>query len=112
VKIIKLSSASRSLADYAAELGDDIVVLTDRRKPIAAIVPLRGVDADSVALSGHPGFLKIIARSRDEFRQGRTLSLEAMKAAIATKAPNRRLQPTKARRRSGRNRGASSRLRG
>jgi hypothetical protein len=56
VKTMKLSRASKSLADYAAELGDDIIVLTDREKPIAAIVPLRGVDADTVTLSGHPGF--------------------------------------------------------
>jgi hypothetical protein len=99
VKTIKLSSASRSLADYASELGDEIVLLTtERRKPIAAIVPLRGVDAECVALSGHPGFLRIVARSRDEIRRGRTLSLAAMRAAFATAAPTNRPHPTKARR--------------
>jgi antitoxin (DNA-binding transcriptional repressor) of toxin-antitoxin stability system len=112
VKTIKLSRASKSLADYAADLGNEIVVLTDREKPVAAIVPLRGVDADTVALSGHPGFLKIIARSRDEIRRGRTVSLAAMKAAFAVTAPNRRLQPTKARRRRDTKREASARLRG
>jgi antitoxin (DNA-binding transcriptional repressor) of toxin-antitoxin stability system len=101
VKTIELSRASRSLAEYAAELGDEIVVLTEHEKPVAAIVPLRGVDAESVALSGHPGFLRIIARSRDEIRHGRTLSLEAMKAALVTQAPDRRLQPSSRARRTG-----------
>lgn len=112
MKTIKLSRASKSLADYAAELGDDIVVLTDREKPVAAIVPLRGVDADTVALSGHPGFLRIIERSRHDIRRGRTVSLAAMKEAFAGTAPNRRLQPTKARRRRYTKREDSTRLRG
>ena len=68
---IKLSQASRSLAEYAADLGDEIVVVTDGDKPVAAIVPLKGTDRESLALSGHPEFLDIIKRSRADFRNGR-----------------------------------------
>ena len=35
MKTIKLSEASRSLAEYARELDDDIVLVTDRNRPIA-----------------------------------------------------------------------------
>jgi antitoxin (DNA-binding transcriptional repressor) of toxin-antitoxin stability system len=111
VKTIKLSRASRPLAEYAAELAKEIVLLTDHNKPVAAIVPLKGVDRESIALSAHPAFLRIIARSRAEFRRGHTLSLAEMNAAFG-RSPNRRLQPTKARRSAGRKRTASARLRG
>ena len=112
MKTLKLSTASKTLAEYAAELNDDIVVLIDRNRPVAAIVPLKGVDRESILLSGHPAFLKIIRRSRAEFRRGRTISLDDMKAAFAGRSPNQRLQPTKARRRPGRKGQRCARLRG
>ena len=99
MRTIKLSQASRSLAEYASDLHDEIVVLTEGDKLVAAIVPLKETDRESLALSGHPEFLKLIARSRAEFREGRTLSLEEVTQAFpAKRSPNRRLQPTKARR--------------
>lgn len=110
MKTIKMSRASRTLAEYAAELTDEVVVVTDRNRPVAAIVPLRGVDRESVLLSGHPEFLKIIARSRAQFRQGHTIPLAEMKAAFA--APrSKHLQPTKAQRAKGTKRASRARLR-
>ncbi|PYR81235.1 MAG: hypothetical protein DMF87_06015 [Acidobacteria bacterium] len=91
MKTIKLSQASRPLAEYAADLRDEIVVLTDRNRVIAAIVPLKKTDRESVALSGHPEFLEIIERSRADFRSGRVISLEAMKNQLKV-----RLSPPKA----------------
>jgi antitoxin (DNA-binding transcriptional repressor) of toxin-antitoxin stability system len=82
MKSIALSRATRSLADYAHDLDNDIVVLTEDNKPVAAIVPLRGADRASIALSMHPGFLKLIARSRREFVAGKTLSLAEMRSAV------------------------------
>lgn len=113
MKTIKMSRASRTLAEYAAELTDEVVVVTDRNRPVVAIVPLRGVDRESVLLSGHPEFLKIIARSRAQFRRGQSISLADMRAAFAARrSPSKRLQPTKARRPPGKRRGDRSRLRG
>ena len=113
MKTIKLSAASKPLAEYAADLGSEIIVLTERNKAVVAIVPLKGLDRESIVLSGHPEFLKIVARSRAEFRRGQTLSLAAMKAAFGVgQSPNQRLQPTKARRRSSKKRTSSTRLRG
>jgi len=51
VKTVKLASASRSLAEYAKELDEEIMVVTERNKPIAAVVPLKHVDRESLALS-------------------------------------------------------------
>ena len=82
MKTIKLASASRSLAEYAKELDDQIVVVIDRNKPVAAVVPLRNVDRESLALSSHPEILEIIAKSRRQFAAGKTLSLEEMRRAV------------------------------
>jgi antitoxin (DNA-binding transcriptional repressor) of toxin-antitoxin stability system len=82
MKTIQLSRASRPLAEYARELKGDILVLTDAKAPVAAIVPLKGVDRESIALSAHPEFLELIERSRAQFAAGQTLSLDEMKEAV------------------------------
>ena len=113
MKTISLSKASRPLAEYAADLGGEIVVLTQRNRPVAAIVPLKPSDRESVALSGHPEFLELIARSRADVRSGRVASLEEMRRLFPVeRPPNRRLQPAKARRKPVVSRGARKRLRG
>ena len=101
MKTIKLESASRSLAAYANELDDQIVVVTDRNKPVAAVVPLKNVDRESLALSSHPEFLEIIEKSRRQFAAGDTLSLEEMKRAVLPRrAANQRMQRRRKTRRS------------
>jgi len=101
MRTIKLASASLSLAEYARELDDQIVVVTDRNKPVAAVVPLKNVDRESLALSSHPEFLKIIAKSRRQFAAGKTLSLEEMKKAVLPhRAANKRMERTRKTRRS------------
>jgi PHD/YefM family antitoxin component YafN of YafNO toxin-antitoxin module len=101
MKTIELASASRSLAEYAKELDDQIVVVTDRNKPVAAVVPLRNVDRESLALSTHPEFLEIIAKSRRQFAAGKTLSLEEMRRAVLPRrTANKRMERTRKTRRS------------
>ena len=107
MKTIKLSNASRPLTEYAAELGDEVLVLTERNRPVAAVVPLKGVDLESLALSSHPEFLELIAKSRAEIQRGQTLTLDEMKKAFSADwSPNKRLQPTGAPRGIRRNRKA------
>ena len=95
MKRLKLSSAVRPLADYVADFGDETVVLTEGNRAVAAIVPLKNVDRESLALSQHPEFLQLIARSQAEFALGRTISLGEMKRRVlARRSPNKRMQPT------------------
>lgn len=75
MKTIKLSEASRSLAEYARELDDDIVLVTERNRPIAAVVSMKNVDREVLSLSRSPQFLKIIEQSRRDFAAGRSRSL-------------------------------------
>ncbi len=106
MKTLALSTASRSLAEYASELDDEVVLLTKRNRPFAAIVPLRNVDRESLALSTHHEFLALIERSRREVAAGKTFSLAEMRAALATESgapasspPARRHGRTRSRRR-------------
>jgi hypothetical protein len=79
MKTIELSTASRPLVEYAGELGDDFVVLTSNNKPVAAIVSLRSIDPESLALSTNAEFMELIEQARQECAAGRTVSLSAMK---------------------------------
>ena len=87
MRTIKLSEASRSLAEYADELDDEIVVLTKNNRPVAAIVPLRNVDRESLSLSTNPKFLRLIRRSRGDFAAGRKRSLQEVRELFGLLAP-------------------------
>jgi len=94
VKRLKLSSALRPLADYVADFGDETIVLTEGNRAVAAIVPLKNVDRESLALSQHPEFLELIARSQAECALGRTISLDEMKRRVlAGRSPKKRMRP-------------------
>ena len=102
MKTIQLSNASRPLAEYARELKDEILVVRDASGPVAAMVPLKAVDRESLALSAHPEFLGLIARSRAQFAGGQTLTLEEMKRAVLPqRKANKALQPTPRKARGG-----------
>lgn len=102
MKRLRLSSARRPLADYIADFRNETVVVTEGDRAVAAIVPLKNVDRESLALSQHPEFLELIARSRADFTAGRTISLEEMKRRVLPKqSPNKRIQPTARRARRG-----------
>jgi antitoxin (DNA-binding transcriptional repressor) of toxin-antitoxin stability system len=95
VKRLRLASAVRPLADYVADFGDETVVLTEGNRAVAAIVPLRNVDRESLAVSQHPEFLELIARARAEFAAGRAISLREMKRRVLPRrAPHKRIRPT------------------
>jgi antitoxin (DNA-binding transcriptional repressor) of toxin-antitoxin stability system len=102
VKKLRLSSAVRPLADYIADFPDETVVLTEGNRAVAAIIPLKNVDRESLTLSQHPEFLELIARSRAEFAAGRTMSMSEMKRRVLPKrSPNKRIQPSARRARRG-----------
>ena len=111
MRTLALSTASRSLAEYASELDDEVVLLTKGNRPIAAIVPLRNVDRETLALSTHPGFLALIERARREVAAGKTLSFEQMRAAFAAREGRDEVRPS-AKRRSRTKRSTRPRPRG
>ena len=102
MKTLKLSEASRSLAEYASELTDDIVLVTEHNKAVAAVVSLKNVDREVLALSRSSEFLKIIERSRRDFAAGRSRSLAEVRDLFGVRGrPNQRIQPTRKKRARG-----------
>jgi PHD/YefM family antitoxin component YafN of YafNO toxin-antitoxin module len=79
MRSIEISTASKTLAEYASDLDDDFVVLTSNSKPVAAIVSLKNIDPESLALSTNAEFLEIIDQARREVAAGKTISMEGMK---------------------------------
>lgn len=82
MKTIELTTATKPLAEYAKEFGDQVIVLTSHRKPVAAIVSLRKMDKESLSLSTNPEFMELIEKARAEFAAGQKLTLEEMKREV------------------------------
>jgi len=74
----------KPLSEYTKELGVDILVFTSNKQPVAAMVPLKNVDMESLALSYHPDFMELIEKARAEVKAGKTLSLEEMKNEVGS----------------------------
>ena len=71
------------MKDYTDNLHHDALILMSGQTPVAALIGLEGMDAESLALSIDPDIYAMIARSRQEFRMGKTLSFEQMQAEVA-----------------------------
>jgi len=64
MKVVEKQDATRPLAEYAAEIKGDTVVVTDHGLPVAALVPIENADLETVGLSTNPQFIRLIERSR------------------------------------------------
>jgi hypothetical protein len=82
MKAMKLPKELQSFLEVAETAEEDTLVFIKERRPIAALVSLRKVDRESLALSTNPQFLKIIETARKEIRAGKTTSLEALEKKI------------------------------
>ena len=103
MKTIKLSEASRPLAEYATDLEDDIVLVTERNRPIAAVVSLKNADREVLSLNRNPQFLKIIQRSRRDFAAGRSRSLAEVRELFGLReGAHKRIQSARTKRVPGR----------
>jgi prevent-host-death family protein len=69
MKTLAIKNATASLADYVEDLEKDPVIVTSGGKPVAALVSLKNVDAETLRLSNDPRFLAIIERSRRRHRK-------------------------------------------
>jgi hypothetical protein len=83
MKTIDLATATRSISDYTDDLDDEPIILTAGDKPVAALVSLRHVDQESLALSTSQEFLRLMQAARDVVERGDVISLEDMKRELA-----------------------------
>ncbi len=64
MKTIEMNEAKATLAEYVKEAANEPVIVTEKGKPIAALVPVDNADMETIALSNNPEFIAIIERSR------------------------------------------------
>ena len=95
MKTIQMPKELQALLKFAEASEQDTVVFTDKKRPVAALVSLRKVDRECLALSTNPQFWRIIETARKEVRAGQTITLEALEKKYGVPSPNKRMQPTR-----------------
>ena len=85
MKIIEKADATAPLAEYAAEVDKEPVIVTSKGKPIAALVSIENADLETVSLSTNPKFLELIERSRARQRAEGGISSEEMRRRLGVK---------------------------
>jgi PHD/YefM family antitoxin component YafN of YafNO toxin-antitoxin module len=83
MKTVDLAEATKALSAYADDLDDEPLILTVKDQPVAALVSLKHVDRESLALSTSPEFLRLMQEARTEVERGDVVSLDDMKRELA-----------------------------
>lgn len=79
MKTIEVPSGQKQLQAAIRRGEEETIVLTRRGKPVAAVVPMKGIDAESLKLGTSRKFLSILRRSFRQLDEGRGISLAEMK---------------------------------
>lgn len=82
MKTMEVPAGQRQLRAAIRQGEEETIVLTRRGKPVAAVVPMKGVDAETLKLSTSRKFLGILRRSFAQLDAGRTVSLAEMKRRV------------------------------
>ncbi|MBI4278832.1 MAG: type II toxin-antitoxin system prevent-host-death family antitoxin [Armatimonadetes bacterium] len=90
MKTLDMAHATASLAEYARSVRKEPVVVTVRGKPVAALVPVRNADLETVTLSAHPDFIALIERSRQRQKAQGGMSTAEMRRRLGIARRTRR----------------------
>jgi antitoxin (DNA-binding transcriptional repressor) of toxin-antitoxin stability system len=74
MKTVDIDDANMTLADGARRAGQEPLVITERGKPVAVLLPLENTDLETAALSSNHRFLELIERSRTRLREEGSIS--------------------------------------
>ncbi|HEV8292854.1 MAG TPA: hypothetical protein VGP94_13060 [Tepidisphaeraceae bacterium] len=79
MKTMEFPAGQKELRAAIRQGEEETVVLTRRGKPVAAVVPMKGIDAETLRLSTSRKFMSILRKSFKELDEGRGISLAEMK---------------------------------
>jgi prevent-host-death family protein len=85
MKKFKLTKVSAPLSEYALKAERDPIVVVSRGKPVAAVIPLRNTDAETVALSTNKRFLGIIKKSSQRLKKDGGISSKELRHRLGLK---------------------------
>lgn len=82
MKTLDMAKATAPLAEYAREVRRQPLVVTQRGRPVAALLPIENADRETVTLSTNPKFLALIERSRRRHKAEGGISSEEMRRRL------------------------------
>jgi prevent-host-death family protein len=82
MKTIEIGDATSPLADYVPGVHFEPLVITERGKPTAVILPLADTDLETIALSTNPAFIALIEQSRAQTQAQPGLSAAQMRRRL------------------------------
>jgi antitoxin (DNA-binding transcriptional repressor) of toxin-antitoxin stability system len=82
MKTLEIPATNRQLRQMIAEAQTETVVLAEDGKPVAALVPIRDMDAESLSLGTDPKFLRLLRRSFRVLNGGNRVSLSEMRKRL------------------------------
>jgi hypothetical protein len=91
MKKIEITDATSSLGQYARELTEEPLVLTEGGHAVAALLPVDDADVESLTLSLRPKFQAIIEQARAEYRSGASLSADEVRRELGLAARSEEL---------------------
>ncbi len=95
MKKVALAKATHSLAEYLRLLQGEPLVVTEAGKPVAALVPIEGMDLEQLAIGTSPAFLNLIECSRRRHESAAGLSTEEMYQRLELPLPKELRIPAK-----------------
>jgi hypothetical protein len=99
MKVVALEDTQMTLAELAALVQTEPVILTRNGKPLATIKDVSGCDWESVALANNPQFLALIEESRRSYQESGGITLDAARKELGlAEKPGRRRSPGSRRR--------------
>jgi len=82
MKTMEVPSGTKELREAIRQGEQETIVLTRRGKAVAAVVPMKGVDAESLALGTSRKFLGILRRSFKQLDKRETITLAEMRRRV------------------------------
>jgi len=82
MKTMEVPVGQKQLQAAIRQGEEETIVLTRRGKPVAAVVPMKGVDAETLRLSTSRRFMNILRRSFRQLDAGKRISLAEMKKRV------------------------------
>jgi prevent-host-death family protein len=82
MKMIEMTEAKGTLAEYVRRMAQDAVIVAENGRPVAALVAIENADLETISLSTNPEFLAIIERSRSHQEKEGGISSKEMRRRL------------------------------
>jgi len=79
MKTLEMTEATGDLPSYAEQVRAEPVIVTDRGKPVMALVGITDADLETASLSTDSRFMALIERSRALYKPGTGMPLEEVR---------------------------------